>query len=289
MTETEILKKVRRIEIKTRRVVDTLLGGDYRSSFRGKGMEFHDVREYMVGDDVRTIDWRVTARMNHPYVKRFVEERELNIMLLIDLSGSSFFGSKAIKRHIMAEIGAILAFSAIRNNDRVGLLLFTDMVEKYIPLEKGRRHGLRIIRDILFFDPKGRRTDPLPSFEFILHTVRRRGIVFLISDFMGEGFNPNRIKKTFSVLSRKHDLIPIVVRDPLETKFPIGGVITMVDLEDQGIVGVLPRELEKLGSDYDRIRNMFKDAGIDWIEIFTGQDYTPPLHRFFRMRARRRR
>jgi len=289
MTETEVLKKVRRIEIKTRKVVDTLLGGDYRSSFRGKGMEFHDVREYTIGDDVRTIDWKVTARMNHPYVKRFIEERELNIMLLIDLSGSSLFGSRGIKRHTMAEIGAILAFSAIRNNDRVGLLLFTDMVEKYIPLEKGRRHGLRIIRDILFFNPENRATDPLPSFEFILHAIKRRGIVFLISDFMGEGFKPDRIRKTFSVLSRKHDLIPIVVRDPLEVRFPVSGIITVSDLENGEMIGLLPGEVKRLEKDYRRIKEMFRETGVDWIEILTGQDYTDPLHRFFRMRARRRR
>ena len=287
MTPSEILKRVRRIEIKTRKIVDTLLGGDYRSSFRGKGMEFHDVREYMIGDDVRTIDWKVTARMNHPYVKRFIEERELNIMLLIDISSSTLFGSKAIKRQTMAEIAALLTFSAIRNNDRVGLLMFTELPEKYIPMEKGRRHGLRIIRDILFFQPEKRGTDPLPPMEFILHGMKRRGIVFLISDFLGENFKPERIKKIFSVLTKKHDLIPILVKDPLEDILPFGGIFAFRELES-GDTGVLmPSDIEKIKRARERIIELFRETGTDWIEIKTGEDYAGPIHRFFLSRARR--
>ncbi|MCD6399604.1 DUF58 domain-containing protein [candidate division WOR-3 bacterium] len=292
MPPAEILKKVRKIEIKTKGAVESLLGGDYKSSFKGRGIEFHEVRNYVVGDDVRTIDWNVTARMNHPYVKRFVEERELNIILLLDLSRSTLFGSTGKKRDVLAEIGALLTFSAIENNDRVGLLLFTDRVENYIPPQKGRRHGLRILRDTLYFEQKGSETDPVPALEYLLHILKRRAIVFILSDFLGDNFTIEHIKRPLSVLSKKHDLISIVVRDPMEEKFPIRGLINIEDFEKGEKGAIFGKEIDRfLRKDQkkkdDALNNFFKKYGIDSVFLRTGEDYSVTLHRFFRERARR--
>ncbi len=289
MKTSEILKKVRKIEIYTKKIVDTVLGGEYKSSFKGKGIEFHDVREYILGDDVKTIDWNVTARMGSPYVKRFVDERELNIVLLIDLSGSTFFGSASMKREKIAEIGALFAFSAIRNNDRVGLLSFTDRVEKYIPPEKGRKHALWIIRDILFYEPIGRLTDPIPVMEYLLNVLKRRGIVFFISDFLGDGFEPERIRKPFSILSQKHDLIPVIVRDKFEMEFKIRGIIDIKDAETGEEFSIPSSELSKYLKKRrdEELLNLFKKCECDYIYLNTEDDYIPEIEKFFRLRAKR--
>lgn len=289
MKTSDILKKVRKIEIYTRKIVDTVLGGEYKSSFKGKGIEFHDVREYIVGDDVKTIDWNVTARMGSPFVKRFIDERELNIILLIDISGSTIFGSSARKRERIAEISALFAFSAIRNNDRVGLLSFTDRIEKFIPPEKGRKHTLWIVRDILFFEPKGKNTDPVPAFEYLLHILKRKGVILLISDFLGEGFEPERIKKAFSVLSKKHDLIPVIVRDIFEYDFKIKGLIDIKDAETGEEFSIPSFELNKLLENRrdDELFKLFKKNDCDFIFINTEEDYIPAIEKFFRRRAKR--
>ncbi len=289
MKTSDIIKKVRKIEIYTRKIVDTVLGGEYKSSFKGKGIEFHDVREYIIGDDVKTIDWNVTARMGSPYVKRFIDERELNIILMIDISGSTIFGSYAQKRERIAEISALFAFSAIRNNDRVGLLSFTDRIEKFIPPEKGRKHALWILRDILFFEPEGRLTDPVPAFEYILHILKRRGIIFLISDFLGDGFETEKIRKPFSILSRKHDLIPVIIRDKFETDFKIKGIIDIKDAETGEEFSIPSFELNKYlkKRNDDELFRLFKKNDCDFIFINTDEDYLPAIEKFFRNRAKR--
>lgn len=289
MKTSDIIKKVRKIEIYTRKIVDTVLGGEYRSSFKGKGIEFHDVREYIIGDDVKTIDWNVTARMGSPFVKRYIDERELNIILLIDISGSTDFGSSVFKKERIAEIAALFAFSAVRNNDRVGLLSFTDKVEKFIPPEKGRKHTLWIIRDILFCEPFGKMTDPIPAFEYLLHILKRKGIVFLISDFLGEAFNPDRIKKVFSVLSKKHDLIPVIVRDKFEHDFKIKGLIDIKDTETGEEFSIPSSMLNKYlySRKDDELFKLFKKNDCDFISIRTEEDYLPAIEKFFRTRAKR--
>ena len=289
MKTSEILKKIRKIEISTRKIVDTVLGGEYKSSFKGKGIEFHDVREYITGDDVKTIDWNVTARMGSPYVKRFIDERELNIILLIDISGSTYFGSYARKKEIIAEISALFAFSAIRNNDRVGLLSFTDKVEKFIPPQKGRKHALWIIRDILFFEPEGRKTDPIPVMEYLLHIMKRKGIVLFISDFLGDGFKAERIKKPFAVLSRKHDLVPVIVRDRFEDDFKIKGLVDVKDSETGEEFAIPSFELSKFLKDRndEELFKLFKKNDCDYISIKTDEDYLPAIEKFFRARVKR--
>ncbi|MBM3314506.1 DUF58 domain-containing protein, partial [candidate division WOR-3 bacterium] len=199
------LARIREVEIRTKRLVNTLFSGDYKSSFKGRGIEFLDVREYLPGDDVRTIDWKVTARFGRPYVKKHAEERELVVLLLVDASGSDRFGTRRMfKLEQAAQVAATLAFSAIRNNDKVGLVFFTDRVEKYVPPRKGRFHVLRLIRDILFFQPAGRGTDAGQALEFVMHVLKRRAIVFLISDFIGEAFRTARLKTPLGVAARKH-------------------------------------------------------------------------------------
>uniref|UniRef100_A0A7C4U8W5 DUF58 domain-containing protein n=1 Tax=candidate division WOR-3 bacterium TaxID=2052148 RepID=A0A7C4U8W5_UNCW3 len=289
MNTSEILKKVRKIEIYTKRIVDTVLGGEYRSSFKGKGIEFHDVREYITGDDIKTIDWNVTARMGSPYVKRYIDERELNIILLIDISGSTIFGSFERKREKIAEISALFAFSAIRNNDRVGLLPFTDRVEKYIPPEKGRKHALLIIREILFFKPEDVKTDPIPAMEYLLFILKRRGIIFFISDFLGENFEIERIKKTFSILSRKHDLIPVIVRDRFEEEFNMRGLIDIKDPETGEEIAIPSNEIMSFlrKRNDEELFKLFKKNDCDWIYLRTDGDYIKEIEKFFLRRAKR--
>lgn len=286
----EILKEVREIEIQSKKVVNTLFGGEYRSSFKGKGMEFHEVRDYIIGDDIRTIDWNVTARMNHPYVKRFIEERELTLFILADISGSNEFGSrKEPKKDLIARISALFAFSALKNNDKVGLLLFSDDIEHYILPNKGSRHMLRLIRDILIFSPKSRKTDPIPAIEFTQKVLRHGAIVFLISDFIGEKFSAPHIRLPLSLLAKKFDLIPIIVRDPLENNPSFKGRVVFRDAESR-----THRMLngDELTSKFDEIKNareqalnkIFNTCGIDRIEITSTEDYVGTIHRFFRRR-----
>lgn len=286
----DILKEVRQIEIESKKAVNTLFGGEYKSSFKGKGMEFHEVRDYFPGDDVRNIDWNVTARMNHPFVKRFVEERELTIFIIADCSGSGDFGSKKEKKKdLIARIAALFAFSAEKNNDKAGLLMFSDKVENYLPPAKGRRHTLHIIRDILLFEGESKKTDPVPAMEFSQEVLRHGSIVLLISDFLGETFDVNNIRMPLSLMAKKFDLIPIIVRDPLEYELSIKGKITFRDAEN-GMIKMfdgkeLSRKLKEIRCARDEeLYRLFNINGLDRIEIKSGEDYVGSIHRLFQRR-----
>jgi len=227
LTSQEIIKRVRRIEIRTNRLVNESLAGEYHSVFKGRGMEFDEVREYALGDDVRNIDWNVTSRMGHPYVKKYVEERELTVMLVVDASASGDFGTvQRTKREVAAEVCALLAFSAIRNNDRVGLLIFTDREEKYIPPRKGRNHVLRVIREVLTTRPKGKGTNLTLALESLSRGIRRRSVAFVVSDFLDAGF-----EKALRIANQKHDLIAIALSDPRERELPPVGILELEDAE----------------------------------------------------------
>ena len=292
MTPREILKKVRHIEIRTRKLVNDSLAGGYHSVFKGRGMEFSEVREYQYGDDVRTIDWNVTSRMGTPYVKKFVEERELTVMLVVDASGSSDFGSTPqVKEEMMAEISALVAFSAARNNDRVGLILFTDKVEKFVPPRKGRRHVLRVIREILYHEPESRGTDIAGALEYLSRLVRRRAVVFLVSDFLAAGY-----ERPLRIANRVHDLVAFSVQDPRELEMPAVGLIALEDAET-GEVQVVDTSSAKRREQFraaaesrqEERRTLFRRLGIDSVELRTDQPYDAPLIRFFERRARRAR
>jgi uncharacterized protein (DUF58 family) len=286
---------IRHIEIRTRRLVNTLFSGDYKSSFKGRGIEFLDVREYLPGDDVRTIDWKVTARFGRPFVKKYAEERELVVILVVDASGSDRFGTRRMfKLEQAAQVAATLAFSAIRNNDKVGLLFFTDRVEKFVPPRKGRSHVLRLIRDILYFEPEGRGTDPAQALEFLMHVLKRRAIVFLVSDFMGDGFRGERFKSPLGIAARKHDLVVISVNDPAEDELPKLGLVEMEDAETGALATVDTQDpaLRRRFTTFRAARReetsaMLRRLGVDRIAVTTAEDFTKKLHQFFQKRARR--
>ena len=290
MTPREVLRKVRRLELRTRRLVDESLAGSYHSVFKGRGMEFAEVREYEPGDDVRTIDWNVSAKMGHPFVKKFTEERELTVMLVVDASASGRFGTASqTTRDTAAEIAALLAFSAIRNNDRVGLLLFTDRIERFVPPRKGRQHGLRVLRDLLAFEPAGRGTDIASALDVLRRVVTKRAVVFLLSDFQDAGFEP-----ILRVVNRKHDLVAISVADPREEILPDVGLVALTDAEsgvpvvvDTGSARVRRAFQERARRARDVRRDLLKRSGVDELEISTGTDYDRDLVNFFRERARR--
>jgi len=290
MLPAEILRKVRRIEIRTNRLVNESLGGEYHSVFKGRGMEFSEVREYQFGDDIRTIDWNVTSRMGHPYVKKHVEERELTVILLVDFSASGDFGTRRqFKREIEAEICALLAFSAIKNNDRVGLIAFTDRIETYLRPKKGRDHALRVIREVLYFRPRGRRTDVAQALRYMYRTITKRSVVFLVSDFLGDGF-----AQPLRVAARKHDLIAITVTDPREEDLPPIGLIDLEDTEtgERVVVDASDRRTREGFRSWAAARRatregLFRSVGVDSLELFTDRPYDVPLVRFFHKRARR--
>lgn len=286
----EILRKVRRIDITTRKMVQDILSGEYHSVFRGRGMDFSEVREYQPGDDVRTIDWNVTARMGHPYIKLFEEERELTVLIAADMSRSSAFGTcNEIKREIAVEISALLAFSAIQNSDLVGLLMFTDEVEKFIPPDKGKQHSLRIIRELLAFQPKHTHTDIAAALEYLYRLLRRSSIVFVISDFLDEG-----IRKPLMLMAKKHDLIPIVIQDPAERKFEGAGVVVLEDAETGEVIAIDSSDPDVYGqfendtkSEMENQKKLFGSSGIEPIYISTDEDHVKALELFFRKRSRR--
>src|SRR5437763_11904677 len=227
MLPREVIRQIRRLQLRARRAVEDLLGGEYHSVFKGTGIAFEEVREYQPGDDIRTIDWNVTARIGHPFIKRFVEERELTVMLLLDCSGSQRFGSGfQQKRDVAAELAALLAFSAVSNNDKVGLVAFTDRVEKFVPPRKGVRHVLRLIRDVLTFQPQGRRTSVREALHFTNRVMHRRGILFLMSDFLDQGY-----ERMFKLTGRRHDLIAVPIRDRREEEMPRVGLVQLEDAE----------------------------------------------------------
>ena len=295
MLEADFLRKLRRIELHTRKVLNTSFVGEYRSTFKGTGMEFVDVREYLPGDDVRAIDWKVTARMGRPYVKKFVEERELTVILCVDASGSGYFGTRTqFKLEQAAQVAATLAFSAVTNNDKVGLLFFTDRVERFVPPRKGRQHVMRLVRDILLFEPERRGTDPTAALEYVMHVLKHRAIVFLISDFLGDGFAPDAARVPLGIVARRHDLVAIPITDPAERELPRVGLADLEDAETGEILTVNTSDA-RLRRDYaghvraleTRRERMFKQLGVDSIALDTHEDFTPKLHRFFRLRARR--
>lgn len=290
MIPKEILRQVRRIEIRTTRLVNDLFGGEYQSVFKGQGIEFADVREYVPGDDIRTIDWNVTARSQHPFVKKFVEERELTVVFLVDMSGSQFFGASGkFKSEIAAEITALLAFAAVRNKDKVGLLIASDQVEKYIPVKKGRMHVLRVIREILYFQPKHRGTKLESALEYLSRVLTRTAVVFLISDFMDQGF-----EKHLRLMSRKNDLIAIHLKDPREESLPAVGLLEIEDPEtgDRAVVDTDSGRFRSLYQQASREREdsldrLFKSLRVDRVVINIAQSYQDPLIRFFRLREKR--
>ena len=290
MIPKEILRKVRQIEIRTNREVTDVLGGQYHSVFKGRGMEFEEVREYMPGDEVRAIDWNVTARFGHPYIKKFKEERELTVMLVVDVSASGQFGSGAqSKNELAAELAAVLAFSAIRNNDKVGVILFTDRIEKYIAPKKGRRHVLRVVREILAFQPTGTGTNLAQAFDYLNRVQRRRAVTFVLSDFQDAGF-----EKKLRLAGKRHDVVALSLRDLREEELPAVGLVELRDAETgaHAVVDTFDRQVRatfagKAKARLEALRGMLRSASVDHVEIRTDADYMRPLVKFFRMRERR--
>jgi uncharacterized protein (DUF58 family) len=290
MLPHEVFRQIRRLQIRARRAVEDLVGGEYHSVFKGMGIVFEEVRAYQPGDDIRTIDWNVTARMGHPFIKRFIEERELTVMLVVDGSGSQEFGTLVQqKREVMAELAAVLAFSAINNNDKVGLLAFTDQVERFVPPRKGSRHVLRLIRDILFFQPARRGTSLATALDYLNRILRRRTIVFLLSDFLDQGF-----ERVFKRTARRHDLIAIRVSDPREEALPPVGLVEVEDAEtgSRRLLDTGSRRVrEAYASLAERrrlaLRQLVHATGADLVEVSTDGSHLDALIRFFRVRERR--
>ena len=290
MLPRELLRQVRRLQLRARRAVEDLLGGEYHSVFKGAGIAFEEVREYQPGDDIRTIDWNVTARMGHPFIKRFVEERELTVMLAIDVSGSQHFGSRfQQKREVAAELAAVLAFSAITNNDRVGLINFTDRVERFVPPRKGVRHVLRLIREVLFFQPQRPGTCIREALRVLNRVLHRRAIVFLLSDFADADY-----EKSFQHTGRRHDLIAVTIHDPREQEIPKVGLLQLEDAETGELV-LLDTNRRRVREEYarrsrerqDRLRQLARSALVDLIEVSTDGGHLDALVRFFHLRQRR--
>lgn len=287
----DILRQVRHIEIRSRRAVNDIMGGEYHSVFKGRGMEFDEVREYTPGDEIRDIDWNVTARTGHAFIKRYVEEREQTVFFAVDLSASGQFGSVArMKREIAAEICAVLAFSAVQNNDRVGLLTFTDQVEELIPPKKGRKHVLRVVRELLFCQPQARGTDVTLATDTLLRVLKRRAIVFLVSDFLAPD-----LRRPLMQVNRRHDLISVWLSDPREERLPSVGLVELQDAEtgerrliDTGSAAVRQAFADEAQRQRTALERMFRTAGIDHIPVRTDADYLEAIVRFFRLRARRR-
>jgi uncharacterized protein (DUF58 family) len=314
MIPREILKKIRQIEIRTNRLVSETLAGQYHSVFKGQGMNFDEVREYQPGDEVRSIDWNVTARMNHPFIKKFVEERELTLMLMVDVSASGLFGSGSqSKRELAAEIASVLAFSAIRNNDKVGLILFSDEVEKFIPPRKGRRHVLRVIREVLFFEPEHRGTDLNGALEFLLRVTPHKAIAVILSDFIGSPPGPEgrgmKARPHLMLLeslaqasqpmlrhaNRRHDVVAVHISDPFELQLPALGRLVLQDAETGEIVEINTGDQRnrtafaaRQAKAQNDLARLFRSAGIDAIQLRTDQPYAAELGRFFESREKRR-
>ncbi len=290
MLPKDLIKRIRKLEITTRKVVSDLLAGQYHSVFKGRGMAVSEVRQYQPGDEIRIIDWNVTARMNDAFVKVFTEERELTVMLVVDVSASQEFGTRSrTKAEICAEIAAQIAFSAIANNDRVGLILFSDAVEKVIPPKKGRKHVLRVISDILSHRPASRGTDLNVGLNYVSRFAKRKAVTFLISDFLSRNFDTS-----LRIVSRKHDLVPVMISDPLEDAFPKLGLVELEDPEtgqrvlvDTSDRGVRSHYENAMNNRRDELRKLFKRLELEHVELHAGEEYVIALARFFRARARR--
>jgi uncharacterized protein (DUF58 family) len=291
MLPEEIIKKIRLIDIKTRLLVNEMFSGEYHSIFKGRGIEFAEVREYSYGDDVRTIDWNVTARFGKPYVKVFDEERELTVIILFDVSSSTLFGSQIMKqRDVMVELAALLLFSAVENNDKIEAVLFSDIIEKYIPPKKEKIHALRILRELLYIQPNSRGTNLKQAFDFINSTHLQRSIIFVFSDFYDRGY-----EKPFKMMAKMHDVIPVVFRDPLETLitqqkglFILDDIESnashIIDLADKKTREIYLRNVKELLVGRNRL---FTSIGLDWIEISTNSSYIKPLFEFFQKRSKK--
>jgi uncharacterized protein (DUF58 family) len=286
----EILRKIRRLELRTRRLVESSFAGQYQSVFKGRGMNFEEVRPYSPGDEIRAIDWNVTARTGEPYIKKFTEEREMTVMIVLDVSASGDFGSvRESKREMAAEVASILAFSAIHNNDKVGLLLFSDRVELFIPPKKGRLHILRLIREMLFFSPKGRGTDLAGALEYMNKVITRRAVVFVISDFLTGDFS-----RPLTVSARRHDMVALTVVDPAEEALPDVGVILLEDPEtgeqievDTSRRAITGNYARLAGERAKELGTLFGSRGVDMVQLRTDRDYLPVLRSFFDRRGRR--
>ncbi|MCP3905885.1 MAG: DUF58 domain-containing protein [Planctomycetes bacterium] len=292
MIPKELLRKIRRIEIRTSHLVNDALAGQYHSAFKGRGMEFEEVRQYQVGDDVRTIDWNVSARCGEPYVKVFREERELTVLLVVDLSGSQEFGTQQqLKRELVAEVGATLAFSAIKNNDKIGLVAFTDHVEKFVVPRKGTGHVLRVIRELLAFQPSSRGTNIAVALDHVSRIMRRRGVIFIVSDFQDEGYD-----RQLRILRRRHDVILVHVADRREREMPPAGLVELVD-QETGRRLIVDTSSARWRAAFARVTaeaaeaqdRRLRSAGLDCIRLRTGESFVDPLVRFFRTREARRR
>ncbi|AEE19317.1 uncharacterized protein DUF58 [Dokdonia sp. Hel_I_63] len=288
MDTKELLKKVRKIEIKTRRLSDHIFGGEYHSTFKGRGMTFSEVRQYQFGDDVRNIDWNVTARYSEPYIKVFEEERELTMMLVADVSGSEFFGTdKQFKSEIVTEVAATLAFSAMQNNDKIGLILFTDEIELFIPPKKGKSHVLRIIRELLEFKPKSKKTDLSQAIKYLSNVMKKKAIVFVLSDFITDGY-----EQTMKIAANKHDITGIRIYDEREESIPSLGIVQMED-EETGELMLVNTSSKKVRSDYsnyyrervDYFKETFKRSGAGVIDVRTDESYVKKLLGYFKRRG----
>jgi len=290
MDQKEIFRNIRRIEIRTKRLVNDLFSGEYHSTFKGHGMEFEEVRQYLPGDDIRLIDWNVTARTGYPHIKKFREERELSVIFLVDMSSSGFFGTRErFKEETAAELCAVLAFSAIKNNDKVGMIIFTDRIEKFIPPKKGKAHVLRLIREILYFKPVGTGTDISSALEYFNRVIKKKSDVFLISDFLSEDYI-----KPLQIANRKHDIIAMKISDPRELSFEDVGLIELEDAEtgevmliDTGSQEFRLDFAQKAEADNYGLRRSFKLINLDFIQIITNQSYIVPLINFFKLREKR--
>lgn len=290
METQELLKKVRKIEIKTRGLSNQIFSGEYHSAFKGRGMAFSEVREYIPGDDIRNIDWNVTARFNHPYIKVFEEERELTVMLLVDISASGDFGTtRQFKRELITELCAVLAFSAIQNNDKIGVIFFSDQIEKFIPPKKGKSHILRIIRELINFQPASKGTDISGALQYFTNMIKKRSIAFLISDFISTGYSDS-----LKIAARKHDLVAIRIYDKRESELPNVGLIRLQDAETGKLLWVdtsrrITRERYRLNwsNKQQELDSMFNKTGVDQVKIATDQNYIQPLINLFKKREKR--
>ncbi|MFC2098436.1 DUF58 domain-containing protein [Bacteroidota bacterium] len=287
MEATELLKRVRKIEIKTRGLSKNIFAGEYHSAFKGRGMAFSEVREYQYGDDIRSVDWNVTARFNHPYIKIFEEERELTVILLVDVSGSRNFGTQTqLKKNMITEIAAVLSFSAIQNNDKIGVIMFSDQVEKFIPPKKGRQHILRIIRELINFQPQSQGTNISEGLRYFTNAIKKRCTAFLISDFLDENY-----EEALRIANKRHDLIAMNIYDLRETELPRAGMVRLKDAEtgktawiDTGSRKTRERYGEYWEKEYEKFRDLMLRTGLDSVSIRTDEDYVRPLMNLFKRR-----
>ncbi len=293
MEAAELLKRVRKIEIKSRKLTKNIFAGEYHSAFKGKGMAFAEVREYQYGDDIRNIDWNVTARFNHPYIKIFEEERELTVMLLVDVSGSRFFGThKQLKMELIAEVAAVVAFSAIQNNDKIGMIMFSDKIEIFIPPKKGRQHTLRIVRELLEYSPENQKTNISESLRYLTNAIKKKCIAFVISDFFDLATNSKfNFEDALKIANRKHDVVALQITDKRESSLPPVGLLKLRDAESENEIWVDTSD-RKLREGYaswwmqfqDRLKSLLSKCGVDHALLNTGEDYVKPLMQMFEHR-----